>query len=115
MTELSLTECKTTSLTQVGRVRYVIDMPQERTQCVLRVVEMIHRLPVEIQQRVATLVDLLLEAPAPLGERAQGMIQAALDEERVSPDQCLLDIERVIAYLRNERLIYETNDIVLSS
>ena len=86
-----------------------------KTKRVLSVAETIHQLPIEARQKVLTLVDLLLDVPAPASARAQRMIQDALSGERVSPDQCLVEIDCAIEYLLSERSIYKANDIVLSS
>ena len=66
---------------------------------VLRLVQTVERLPMEDQDKILRLVDLLSRVPPTVQEHTQKMLRALLASDPVSKRECVAGIDDLIAYL----------------
>ena len=66
---------------------------------VLRLVRTVERLPLEDQDKILRIVDLLTLVPLGIQERTQQMLRELLASEPASKNECVMGIDDVIGYL----------------
>lgn len=66
---------------------------------VLRLVRTVERLPLEDQDKILRIVDLLTLVPVGIQERTQQMLRELLASEPASKNECVMGIDDVIGYL----------------
>jgi hypothetical protein len=72
---------------------------KEPSDEVTRLIETVERLPMDDQQRILRIVDLLLVAPHEVRGHTQGMLRALLAREPGSKAECVTGVEEVIFFL----------------
>ena len=68
---------------------------------VLRLVRTVERLPVEDQDKILRMVDLLTLVPVPVQHRTQRMLRALLEREPDTKRECVAGVDDVLAYLES--------------
>jgi hypothetical protein len=66
---------------------------------VLRLVRTVERLPMEDQDKILRLVDLLSHVPPTVQERTQHMLRTLLASDPASKSECVAGIDDLIEYL----------------
>ena len=66
---------------------------------VRRLVRTVERLPVEDQDKILRMVDLLTLVPAPVQHRTQRMLRELLEREPNTKRECVAGVDDVLAYL----------------
>ena len=73
---------------------------------VRRLVRTVERLPVEDQDKILRMVDLLTLVPVPVQHRTQRMLRELLEREPDTKRECVAGVDDVLAYL--ERNVVST-------
>jgi hypothetical protein len=68
---------------------------------VRRLVRTVERLPVEDQDKILRMVDLLTLVPVPVQNRTQRMLRELLEREPDTKRECVAGIDDVLAYLES--------------
>jgi hypothetical protein len=66
---------------------------------VLRLVRTVERLPVEDQDKILRMVDLLTLVPVPVQNRTQRMLRELLERRPDTKRECVAGVDDVLAYL----------------
>jgi hypothetical protein len=66
---------------------------------VRRLVRTVERLPVEDQDKILRMVDLLTLVPVPVQHRTQRMLRELLEREPGTKRECVAGVDDVLAYL----------------
>jgi hypothetical protein len=78
---------------------------------VMRLVRTVEKLPLEDQDKILRIVDLLSLVPLAVQHRTQTMLRALLDADPESKHECVAGVDEVIAYLEsNVSLTLETRN-----
>jgi hypothetical protein len=72
---------------------------------VLRLVRTVERLPLEDQNKILRIVDLLSLVPVFVQERTQRMLRELLDSDPTSKSQCVARVDDVIEYLERHAVV----------
>ena len=76
---------------------------------VRRLVRTVERLPVEDQDKILRMVDLLTLVPVPVQHRTQRMLRELLEREPNTKRECVAGVDDVLAYL--ERNVASTTRV----
>jgi hypothetical protein len=76
---------------------------------VRRLVRTVERLPVEDQDKILRMVDLLTLVPVPVQHRTQRMLRELLEREPNTKRECVAGVDDVLAYL--ERNVASTSRV----
>jgi hypothetical protein len=68
---------------------------------VLRLVRTVERLPVQDQDKILRMVDLLTLVPVPVQHRTQRMLRELLERRPDTKSECVAGIDDVLAYLES--------------
>src|SRR5688572_28518168 len=68
---------------------------------VLRLVRTVERLPVEDQDKILRMVDLLTLVPLPVQHRTQCMLRELLERRPDTKRECVAGVDDVLAYLES--------------
>jgi hypothetical protein len=68
---------------------------------VMRLVRTVEKLPLEDQDKILRIVDLLSLVPLPVQHRTQTMLRALLDSDPESKRECVAGVDEVISYLES--------------
>ena len=66
---------------------------------VLRLVQTVERLPLEDQEKILRIVDLLSLVPVAVQDRTQRMLRDLLESDPESKSECVAGVDDVIEYL----------------
>ena len=68
---------------------------------VLRLVRTVERLPVQDQDKILRMVDLLTLVPVPVQHRTQRMLRELLERQPDTKRECVAGVDDVLAYLES--------------
>lgn len=68
---------------------------------VLRLVRTVERLPVQDQDKILRMVDLLTLVPVPIQHRTQRMLRELLERQPDTKRECVAGVDDVLAYLES--------------
>lgn len=68
---------------------------------VMRLVRTVEKLPLEDQDKIMRIVDLLSLVPLDVQHRTQSMLRTLLDSEPGSKRECVAGVDEVISYLES--------------
>lgn len=68
---------------------------------VMRLVRTVEKLPLEDQDKILRIVDLLSLVPLPVQHRTQSMLRELLDSDPGSKSACVAGVDEVISYLES--------------